>query len=316
MPNTNDYIILYDHNTIDDFQLSDDLKSVIKFFSEIKYEDIDTIKLPTISKFKMWTDSRAFMNGKFRLHKVGYLNDKKLSKVMNNSLVFRFEDVASIFNSHINYRNPYFIPIEFSHDNILGGSLVSQSILPEEDEEFKKLQELLKPCFSKIILPKKLTSISPISYSHEIVHSQVMSQKGSVENFHNIEVLSIYIELLHAYESSSECFRLDLFNRMEHALANFYSLFIYKNGDRKILGDNYDELKFHIDAQYLQSILVAFNLMNKTLYGTNKTRKYILDQLQKVFDGIITVEDFMERVHCSYQESLDSKYAMRLLKKI
>lgn len=316
MSSIDDYIILYDYNDIGDFQLSEDLKSVMKFFSEIKYEESDVIKLPTISKVKLWTDSKAFMESKFRLHNVGYLNDKKLSKLLNKSAVCSLDDVASIFNGHINYRSPYFLPIEFSHNNILGGSLVCQSIIPENDKEFKRLQELLKPCFSRVILPKKTTSISPISYSHEITHSQVLSHKGSVEDFHNTEVLSIYIELLHAYQADSRCFRLDLLNRMEHALGNFYSLFIYKNGDRSILGDKYDDLKFHIDAQYLQSILVAINLMSKTLYGTEKDRKFIFGELQKVFDGKITVEQFMEKTNCTYEESLDYKYTEKLLKKV
>lgn len=316
MASFGNHVVICDHNIDKDFDVDDgDLKNVMKKISEIDFESFDRLRPKRISKFHMWTDTKKFIDSCYKVHKVGFLSDERLTRALNKKFIFSCDDIVTVFNNKICYVNPFFLPIEYSHENIFGGSLVSQLVVQDEDKVDEWISRL-NPCFLKIILPKAITQVSPINYTHEITHTQIVSHKGIVENFYNNEVLSIYYELLFSYYSCEDCFRLDLLSRMEHVISNYYSLYIYKHGDKDKLGSGYDEYRYHSDAQYLQSILIAFNLFVKTINGNNATRKRIKEQAQKVIDGKITVEQFLDSVSSSYDESKDSIYVEKLLRKV
>ena len=78
--------------------------------------------------------------------------------------------------------------------------------------------------------------------------------------------------------------------------------------------DNYykGELKkdyFEIieDCKYIVSNLIAFNLFSKFYFGSDKIKNEMIFQVQKIFDGEITVEDYIKMFDSQYENSLDVK---------
>ncbi|MDE5888699.1 MAG: hypothetical protein K2H20_01625 [Bacilli bacterium] len=66
----------------------------------------------------------------------------------------------------------------------------------------------------------------------------------------------------------------------------FDDLINYKNGTSKMSRDELLE-----DSKYAVSILKAYNLFNTFYYGSEKIKNEILDDIQCIFDGYLTLEE-------------------------
>ena len=309
------FFLLHGYSTdIDKLPLDDSLLAYMKEIAEVDTSCYEGYSLPYVSKLQMTSNAKRFLNEKFRLHPVGFLSNKQLAKVLMDRRIQSVDDIPIIYNQSAKMVDPFLIPIEYDVNSIFGGSLTVQTVVTQDKSFFEDLLPKLNIYFTNISMPKTLTSVAATSYVHEITHSQLESNKGIIENYYNSEVLTIFMEFLHSYEKNPNVFQIDIVNRIQNMLANFYSMFIYESGQKNPERE-YSEYDYFSDSKYLISILKAFQLFHLYETSSDSIKKYILEGIQKVFDGKITLEQFLESVDVHYSGSLNPEYAKYFVKK-
>ena len=142
--------------------------------------------------------------------------------------------------------------------------------------------------------------------AHEMTHALVNRNKGIIENLKNDEVLSIYMELVVAYE-------LDETGSLLHKmmLSRLQSL---KNDMLNSYKDVYNGyLPF---TNYIDSSLYAFSLFEKYKNGSEKVRKAIRKEINKTLLGKRTLEDTLQVMDASQKEGsqIIQDYVKKLMK--
>ena len=309
------YLLLHGYDTdVKKLELDDHMLQCMKELADIDLDCFNGNEFPFIKKFEMTSKAKKFMKEKFNLHKVGYLSDKRLARLLQDERIQTVDDVATIYNQSAKMIDPFQIPIKYDLSSVFGGTLVVQNVVTEDTSFFEELLPKLKLYFTHIELPKRVTTITPMSYVHEITHSQLESHKGIIADYYNGELLSIFMEFLHSYETNPNVFEIDLTNRIENVLYCFYSMYLFHSG-KENPDRNYSEYDYYYDSQYLISILKAFQLFHLYESSDEKIKKYILQGIQKVFDGEISLEDFLEMLDIHYSGALNSDYAKYFVKK-
>ena len=136
--------------------------------------------------------------------------------------------------------------------------------------------------------------MTAVTYIHEIAHTQLASKKGIIRDYYNMEVLSIFIELLYAFELDANTFQFDLVDRINQLLVSYYSMYLYENSiDDDSIDDDYDDYDYCSNGQYLLSTLKAFSLFKLYLLGSNKQKNEILRYCQNVFDADQSLEELL-----------------------
>ena len=93
-------------------------------------------------------------------------------------------------------------------------------------------------------------------------------------------------------------------------ILEYDSLFNYINGDiNKELG------KWHnvISCKYIVSTLKAFNLYSRYISGNENEKKYILSLVQQVVSGTRDLEDVLEVLGVTYDNSLEQEHVISLI---
>ncbi len=189
--------------------------------------------------------------------------------------------------------SPFQIPIILrKSNNPFLGSLRRIGIA---NQDFKPFTPFI---ITHINISKPFTTYSPICYAHEIMHSQVDSQYGAITNYHNREVLPIFIEKLMAYHTNIETFR-----EIEKA-----RLTCLRNGMCKSKEDFNNE-----DYIYFNSTLIAEALFDAYINSSDADRKVIIEYIQLIIDGEITLEEFLEGFNITYESSLNTSAMKRNL---
>ena len=158
-----------------------------------------------------------------------------------------------------------------------------------------------------IKLGKSYSQILVPAYIHEITHTQVDTIIGSVENYHNAELLPIFMEKLVALQTKNKEFLNDIERlRFAHTLKGMASLMIDRNISEEEALEN---------SMYIVSSLQAQNLFNKYLEGNDDIKHEIIRNIQNVFDGNKTLENILKEMNISFENSLDKKMiGKRLIK--
>lgn len=224
-------------------------------------------------------DAKVFTDYYFKMHEV--LGVKRIKR-------------RGVNGSLIKPVSPYRIPVKLiESDNIFGGGVVET--IPKQESAV---------LFNNIILSKPTTEHTSPSYVHELAHTQLDSVRGSVVYYYNAEVISIFLELVHDYSLGNDETLL-----MLDDARRIYEMSILANNliqDTDMSRENILE-----DSKYLNSDLIAYNLFITYYYGTEQTKKEMLDFIQRIYDGERTVEDFITKYDSSYEESQEPK---RLIK--
>lgn len=309
------FLLLHGYNTdVKKIELDDHMLQCMKELADIDLDCFNGKDIPYIKKLEMRSDAKRFMRDKFHLHKVGYLSNKRLVRLLQDERIQTVDDIATIYNQSAKMVDPFQIPIHYDLDSIFGGTLVVQNVVTEDTSFFEELLPKLDLYFTHIDLPKRITAITPMSYVHEITHSQLESHKGIISNYYNGELLSVFMEFLHSYETNPDVFEIDLTNRIENVLYSFYSMYLFHVG-KEHPDHKYTEYDYYYDSQYLISILKAFQLFHLYESSNDKIKKYILEGIQKVFDGDISLEDFLDMLDIHYSGAMSSDYAKYFVKK-
>lgn len=177
------------------------------------------------------------------------------------------------------------------------------------DEFFGSLNEvifMIEPYktiyYKSLSLPKNITEVTKLAYTHEIAHSQLNHVRGLIQEFYNTEVVSIFLELVHALElndgeyllSAHDSIRLTELKSIIDELDKYHS--------RK---EEPEIKKVLIEGSlYLQSTLQAYNLFIRYYYGNINTKKELLQGIQRLFNQELTLEELLSSLDISYENSI------------
>ncbi len=201
--------------------------------------------------------SKKYLEERFRFHQV---------------LIHYQKNILFLTRHSIGFNNPFTIPInklDLDNDDIFTGTGL----------EIQEVNDLI--LFSGINMGKKGTNLTGSQYVHEITHTQLESMPGVLELYNHNEVLSILIELIYAFETDTKLHALKAFEE--------YRALEIVDGIERINDKEKD-----IDASiYLTSDIIALNLFILYYNSSNNIKREMIQNIQKVFDGLITVEEFM-----------------------
>lgn len=227
-------------------------------------------------------DAKEFLNYYYELNHITYLCEKKL-------LCFKIYYPKNI--------DPYKLPINLvDKEDVFSGSVT---------EIITKKSHIL---FREINLSNKITEQTSSSYIHEITHTQLDNLKGSIVNYYNLEILSIFNELFHAsiLDQDERILRLNDSRRICEMSISAQELDDYKNNKSQMTKDELLDC-----CKYLISDLKAYNLFITFYYGSTKLKNEILDDIQCIFDGYMTVEELLIKYDITLESSQNKKKLLK-----
>lgn len=254
---------------------SDELLSLLKYLEELPVAKTE-YSVHQMNIDNALYDAQTFLKYYYDLRKIPYLH---MHKVLGINIHF------------IREINPLKLPINLiPTEDIFSGSVTE--ILPKGG----------KPhiIFREINLSQTITEHTSASYIHEVTHTQLDRLKGSIREYYNLEVLSIFNELFHAsiLDKDERILKLNDARRIYEMSITASELRDHHTGKSPM---SRDEL---LDCcKYLVSGLKAYSLFIKFYYANDNIKNEILDCIQAVFDGYLTVEELLLKYDITYESS-------------
>lgn len=236
---------------------------------------------------KKVSEAREYLNKNFRLHKIAYAPEKvidklskKISRKSKNNKI-SLQNIGKIINKNIKLISPLDLKINYKAEESCAklsspfGKVISGNV----GENFF--------VFSEIELNSKNGEIEEagVAYIHEIIHTQLESRKNSYKNYYLSEAMSIFGELKYCFDIND--------TKLLKKVLNF------KLENTAVLAYNFDELD-DIQKKYLYSQTVAINLFEKYINGSEEQIKEMNHDMQSIFDGELSVEEFTQKNRCGF----------------
>ncbi len=287
--------------TITANQAISEIAEVLKDIPQIE----DFYSLPCIRK-EVFSMTKNFMEKHFQLHKIFASTEKDIANIVNKG-IYSIEDFLAKSQKKISTIKPFELPVSFVNGHSMIGN-TNKCILLVNNDEFLQKEPII---FDKITLGKNISTLSAGTYCHEITHTQLERQKGSTQEYTNKEVLPILIEKIFALEISSN---KEVLNKSQ--LARFrYMLdiinYIQQLPNKKITASDIADFD---QAIYIPGTLQALRLFDIYKDGSEQIRNEMLLNIQKVFDGQLTVEDLLAFYNVTYKNSQDSDLVKKHLR--
>lgn len=198
--------------------------------------------------------------------------------------------------------NPLKLPINLiNRDDIFSGSVTE--VITNRDPHI---------IFREINLNSQITEQTSSSYIHEVTHTQIDSLKGSIQEYYNLEIISIFNELFHAsiLGSDERILRLNDSRRINEMYVTAEELRDYHNGKSPM---NRDEL---LDCcKYLISDLKAYQLFAIFYSASDAIKNELLDNIQSIFDGYMTVEELLNKYEITLESVENSPKILKYYKR-
>ncbi len=301
-------MLIHGHNTdVKLLELSDKLIDYAVMLA--KNEEYDKSEFQPVYKNPklILRDSKVFLREKFILHKVSYADELMVKLKLHGRVVRSQRELLKLYNGVGRLVDPFEIPVKFVNEPYYYGNVSLMTNL-SDDEYFLKHMKLF---FKSIELGHRTNDMTGVCYVHEIVHTQLESLKGIVREYYNSEILSIFLELVYAYEKGPILLRETLKNRINMFLVEFHSLYNFVV-DKST--DNEDGLWHNVIAcKYIVSTVKAFHLFNNYYVGDNVEKNNILWMIQKVFSGSMQLEDMLKELGITYHNSLEERHVLSLI---
>lgn len=302
-------MLIHGHDTdIKLVELSDKLIDLaVMLAKDEEYEKSEfkaTYKQPKL----VLRDSKVFLRNKFILHKVPYADEVIIKLKLHGRLVRSENDLIKLYNGVGRLVDPFELPVRFVNEPYYYGN-VSLCTNISDNPEFLKHMKIF---FKSIELGHKTNDMTGVCYVHEIVHTQLESIKGIVKDYYNSELLSIFMELVYAYEKGVVLLRETLKNRINMFLTEFHSLYNFISSK-----DITEDGLWHnvIACKYIVSTVKAFHLFCNYYIGDDIEKNNILWEIQSVFSGRKSLEDVLDILGITYQNSLDQSHIQILIEK-
>ena len=203
-----------------------------------------------------------------------------------------------------------YVPV-YRDDLLFLGSPFSIKLKPVHGDNIGKLafNKTTKKACEYIYLSEDFIKRSIGIYAHEITHTQLeFDPSHYYNNYFHKEVLSIFMEKLIMYEINTDYYndiksmRLMMFKNM----LNRYSSSVWNRTSDSIITD--DKLLEYDARIYIISTFIANNLFYIYMNGSLETKGKMLNEIQNIFDGKKTVEEFMSDFNVTYENSKQLKY--------
>ena len=251
-------------------------------------------------------ESKVFLRNKFILHSIPYADETIIKLKLHGRVVRSEKELVKLYNGVGRLVDPFELPVKFVSEPYYYGT-VSLCTNLSDDPEFLKHMKLF---FKSIELGNRTNDMTGVCYVHEIVHTQLESVKGIVREYYNSELLSIFMELVYAYEKGVVLLRETLKNRINMFLTEFHSLYNFLYGS-----DITEDGLWHnvIACKYIVSTVKAFHLFSNYYLGDEIERNNILWEIQSVFSGKKKLEDILDILGITYQNSLDERHIKTLI---
>lgn len=287
-------------------KMSDNFAKISSLLNDLE-NDINIIQFDKISQKEMISITKDIFSF-FKLHKIAYVElttiEQQLKKFDEDALIsdpFAANKLLRLLNQIAmeNMIDPFELPIELIDDSMK--SCLVETLYPMLDNE-NFLSKSIVP-FSKVRIGKDITKFTPVFYGHELVHSQLDSNKGVQKFFMNREVIPIFLEKIFSIELG----HLYYVNIEKIRLSNFSSSIKKVNNNQGDLGT----------YTYIRSTISANILFNIYIESNSQDREEMLDGIQLIFDNKITVEDYLKKYNAIYNDSEENVYIVKkILKKI
>ena len=298
----------YEGVNLDRFSINhlNNLKKIIPLINNNpEYMNLDKIlkNLPNYSIDEIRELTKIFCSKYFSLNDISIIGEKELS---DNSKYISLSSSPTEVYEKVNSLLTTISPTDIKIDLISGHAMIGNIkkpilIVPEYiDAPNRKLY------FSSIELGNELNGLSVGTMVHEIAHSQQEQNLGYAKDYLNKEIISIFLEKVATLETDptgnllklSERVRfLDLMNRYLECFNPMHKL---------------SEVEKIDNLLYIKSILYSIKLFDMYMNERKQKNrdKYFYD-IQKVFNGQITVDDMIKSRNITINQCQD----LSLLKK-
>lgn len=273
----------------------EDLYEIGTFLEHKNFQTIENksgVKELSLKNIK--ENAKEFYNKRLRLHEVPYCNRTIYDYLMRRGNIKTNIDAINTMNKIVKWIDPYKLPIKFNGDSEYFGSICNILTVPDDEYFINNAY----PIILKVFLGKTLTNITTSSYIHELMHTQLDSQKKSILNYHNAEVLSIFIEDVYTYNIQDNLynFRKSQLLRLRALLLNLVLLYEYI--------EDIDKFELSQDnSKYIQSTLIAKNLFFTYLSMCDKEKNELMRRIQKIIDGKESLEMLLNDLNITYENS-------------
>ncbi len=303
------YMLIHGHNLdISLLPISQELNDLAVFLAtNEEYDKTNFVPSSKTSQRLLLKDSKMFLQDTFRIHNIPYCDDlilrlRAFTKVVNDP-----KDIVKAYNELSISLSPFRIPIKFINESPYYGNLLFQINYFDDEEQLKEMQLFVKG----MELSKKRSELTSVCYTHEIVHTQLVRNKFIIDDYYNVELLSIFCELMYSYRTSKELFKEVLKNRINVFLEDYLAFRTYAYDGDKEKGE-WDTM---MSCKYIVSTVKAFNLFNMYLEFNDSDKKYVISLIQDVFDGVITLEEMLKAVDVTYENSLKTEHVLGLIRR-
>lgn len=261
-------------------------------------DDLNTLNLDEVKKL-----AAEFLNKYFTINDVYSITEKELQE--NSSFISCVTNAKEAYdnvNSLLIKKSPIDLDIHLVGGHALSGQIVKPLLMiPGYLNESNR-----KVYFSHIDIGSQLNLLSVGTLVHEIAHAEQEQNIGYSADYLHREIISIFLEKVVAYELDESGRILAISERVRNT--DLYSRFIEMQTKTSRLANNRQ-----IDnLLYIKSILFAEKLFD--MYVKERKQKYrdrYFADIQKVFDGKETVEDFISQRGLTLNNSQDISLLQR-----
>ena len=260
-------------------------KIILKYLGTVDFDRkliLDELYLDELIDITKYCVSRYF-----NIHDV--MREKKelpfdMEKVNENRILLEW-------NKNLESINPYSIPIKFEEGNSFDVSAMIASIPVEYAYYYNPDIKFENLSIKSITLGEDLNLLTVPIYTHEIMHTQLEDRRLYTNDYQNIEIIPIFVELLIANYLDAKIIDKLKMLRLNDFLSYLISINDYfkKNNKRK---EEVDNVRY---SSYVNSISKAMELFDNYINASCSYKRKIIYGIQDVLDGKITIEELLEQ---------------------
>ena len=260
-------------------------KIILKYLKTVDFDRkliLDELYLDELIDITKYCVSRYF-----NIHDV--MREKKelpfdMEKVNENRILLEW-------NKNLESINPYSIPIKFEEGKSFDVSAMIASIPIEYAYYYNPNIKFENLSIKSITLGEDLNLLTVPIYTHEIMHTQLEDRRLYTNDYQNIEIIPIFVEMLIANYLDAKIIDKLKMLRLNDFLSYLISINDYfkKNNKRK---EEVDNVRY---SSYVNSISKAMELFDNYINASCFYKRKIIYGVQDVLDGKITIEELLEQ---------------------
>jgi hypothetical protein len=306
--NLKEYMAAYKHKQLGDFEFNNKLIDCVKDLNELDLSDINKCRINRIPKIFIYGGAKSFFNKYYTINKVNFMPSNVIENLMINNWNGDVDQFVKDYNSTVFKISPFILPVRYIYEDIFVGNLeVQMPLLPNVSHDYFKD---IEPSFFRINLPNDKTRLTTSAYIHELTHAMVASNKYVIEEYYNVEVLSIFNELLYTYDTNRSLFNISLGKRLNEIYLCFMEIYDHETENDP---ENFNEFFYHDIIKYLTSTLKATMLLRLYLESNNK--EAFIKLINQCFTGEDSLENVLYDIGVTYEDSIDPSHIRKLIRK-